>query len=85
MPSRYAFINAESIVVNRISGTLTAAQQAQFLSDYSALFGATAIIEVEEATAVWVGGSYTGGVFVPPPVPEPLPEPLPEPQLEPEI
>jgi hypothetical protein len=88
---KYSFLNAENIVVNCISGTLSAAQQAQFLADYSALFGAVAIIEVDAETPVWVGGSYTDGVFQAPPapepepVPEPLPEPLPEPQLEPEI
>lgn len=83
---KYAFINAESIVVNCISGTLNAAQQAQFLRDYSVLFGAVAIIEVEPDTKVWIGGAYTDGVFTPPPQPEPLPEPLPEPEAtEPEI
>lgn len=86
---RYAFINADGIVVNVISGTLTASEQARFLADYSALFGAIACIEVDEQTAVWIGGSYTDGVFQAPPAPEPepepLPEPLPEPQPEPEI
>lgn len=75
LPSRYAFINVESIVVNVIDGALSAAQQAQFLHDYSVLFGAVAIIEVDETTAVWIGGSYTEGVFQAPPVPEPEPEP----------
>ena len=82
---KYAFINAESIVVNVISGTLNAQQQAQFLRDYGILFGAVAILEVEAETPVWIGGSYTDGVFNEPPAPEPLPEPLPEPQPEPEI
>ena len=88
---RYAFINADGIVVNVISGALTASQQARFLADYGILFGAIACIEVDAETAVWVGGSYTDGVFAPPPepepepAPEPLPEPLPEPQPEPEI
>lgn len=83
-PKRYAFINAESIVVNVIDGTLDAAQQAQFLRDYGVLFGAVAIIEVDAETPVWVGGSYTDGVFNAP-APEPQPEPLPEPEPEPEI
>jgi len=83
MLPKYAFLNAESIVVNLISGTLSAAQQAQFLRDYAILFGAVAIVEVEAETPVWIGGSYTDGVFTP--APEPLPEPLPEPQPEPEI
>lgn len=81
MPSRYAFINADGIVVNLIDGTITAAQQAQFLSDYSALFGAVAIIEVTDGTPVWIGGSYTDGVFNPAPQPEPQPEPEPEPEI----
>lgn len=83
--NRYAFINADGIVVQVIVGNLNAQQRAQFLSDYSVLFGATQIIELEETTPVWIGGTYTGGEFVPPPAPEPLPEPLPEPQPEPEI
>ncbi len=81
---KYAFINAESIVVNCISGTLSAAQQAQFLRDYSVLFGAVAIVEVPDGISVWIGGAYTDGVFAPPPQPEPLLEPLPEPEPEPE-
>ena len=83
----YAFLNADGIVVNLITGTLTAQQLDQFLSDYATLFGATQVIAVDAATAVWIGGSYTEGVFSPPPAPapEPLPEPLPEPQPEPEI
>jgi hypothetical protein len=71
---RYAFINAESIVVQVITGALNAAQQAQFLRDYATLFGATAIIEVEQGTSVWIGGTYTDGLFTEPPQPEPLPE-----------
>ena len=72
---RYAFINAESIVVQVITGALGAGKQAQFLRDYSVLFGAVAIIEVEPETKVWIGGAYTNGVFTEPPQPEPLPEP----------
>ena len=81
----YAFINADGIVVNIIAGTLSESQQAQFLADYRVLYGATQIIAVDESTQAWIGGSYTDGVFTPPPVPEPLPEPLAEPQPEPEI
>ena len=88
-PKKYAFINAESIVVNVITGTLDAKTQAQFLSDYGKIFGAIAVIELEMDVRVWIGGSYTDGVFAEPPqpepAPEPLPEPLPEPQPEPEI
>jgi hypothetical protein len=90
---KYAFTNADNIVVNCISGALTAAQQEMFLRDYATLFGATAIIEVEPDTSVWIGGTYTDGVFAPPPQPEPLPEivegeseVLPEPEAtEPEL
>jgi hypothetical protein len=89
----YAFINSSGIVVQLISGALNPAQQEQFLRDYSALFGAVAIIEVEQGTSVWIGGTYTDGVFAPPPQPEPLPEivegeseVLPEPEAtEPEL
>lgn len=71
---RYAFINADGIVVNLIAGELTDEQQAQFLRDYAILLGATAIIEVDDATSVWIGGTYTQGDFAPP-QPEPVPEP----------
>ena len=71
---RYAFINADSIVVQVITGALNATQQAMFLRDYSVLFGAVAIVEVEPDTSVWIGGAYTNGVFTEPPQPEPLPE-----------
>ena len=71
----YAFINAEGIVVQLITGALNQSQQAQFLRDYSELFGAVAIVAVEPNTSVWIGGAYTEGVFAPPPQPEPLPEP----------
>jgi hypothetical protein len=89
----YAFTNSSGIVVQVISGALNPAQQAQFLRDYSALFGAVAIVAVEPDTSVWIGGTYTDGVFAPPPQPEPLPEivegeseVLPEPEAtEPEL
>jgi hypothetical protein len=77
--TRYAFTNADGIVVQLISGALNPAQQAQFLRDYSALFGAVAIIEVEPDTSVWIGGAYLDGVFAPPPQPEPEPEVIEEP------
>jgi hypothetical protein len=82
LPSVYAFINADNLVVNVISGALDTQQQAQFLRDYGILFGATQIIEVGPDTAVWIDGTYSGGEFLPPPVPEPLPEPLPAPELQ---
>ena len=71
---RYAFTNADNTVVQVITGALDASAQALFLRDYSVLFGAVAIIEVEPDTSVWIGGAYTDGVFTPPPQPEPLPE-----------
>ena len=88
---KYAFTNSSGIVVNVIVGALAESQQQALLNDYRVLFGAEQIIEVDAETSVWIGGSYTDGVFAPPPepepepVPEPLPEPLPEPQPEPEI
>lgn len=90
---RYAFVNQDGAVVNVISGALTEQQQQRFLADYGVLFGATEVIAVDETTVVWMGGSYTDGVFAPPPEPEPLPEtllvvpvePLPEVITEPEI
>lgn len=72
----YAFLNAEGIVVNVITGSLTDKQLSQFLSDYATLFGATQVIPVDGTTPVWIGGSYTDGQFLPPPQPEP--EPVPE-------
>ena len=71
---QYAFINQDGIVVQVITGALNPAQQAQFLRDYSVLFGAVAIVEVETDAKVWIGGAYTDGVFTPPPQPEPAPE-----------
>ena len=89
--SGYAFINADGIVVQVIVGNLDAQQQAQFLSDYTVLFGAAQIVAVDAETSVWIGGSYTDGTFTAPPEPiveviaEPLPQPLPEVVTEPEI
>ena len=80
--TRYAFINADGIVVQVIVGNLNAQQQAQFLSDYSVIFGATQIVAVGDDTSVWIGGSYTDGTFTAPPEPEPVPEVLPEPLPE---
>ena len=80
--TRYVFLNADGIVLQVIVGELNAQQQAQFLNDYSVLFGATQILAVDGETSVWVGGTYTEGVFMAPPQPEPVPEP--EPIAEPE-
>ena len=94
---RYAFIDANGIVVNVIVGALSEIEQQRFLADYGVLFGAESIVAVDADTAVWIGGSYTDGTFTAPPEPEPvpvpiveviaepLPEPLPEVITEPEI
>ena len=78
--NRYAFINADGIVVQVIVGDLNAQQQAQFLGDYSVIFGATQIFAVDADTAVWIGGSYTDGTFTAPPEPEVITTPT-----EPEV
>ena len=71
----YAFTNSSGIVVQVISGALNPAQQQQFLRDYSALFGATQIIEAPDGTSIWIGGTYDAGQgFLPPAQPEPEPE-----------
>jgi hypothetical protein len=74
----YAFINADGIVVQLIVGLLNAQEQAQFLRDYSQLFNAVAIIEVDANVRVWIGGAYdaTDQTFTPPP---------PEPETPPEV
>ena len=95
---RYAFLDANGTVLNLIVGNLTVDEQQVFLRDHNAMYGAQQIIEVEPDTSVWIGGSYTGAEFLPPPQPEPEPAPelapeivegtsevLPEPQLEPEV
>ena len=71
---RYAFLNQDSTVVNVIVGDLTPEQLGGFLDDYATLFGATQVIAVDDTTSVWIGGSYTGGEFLPPAEPEPAPE-----------
>jgi hypothetical protein len=67
---RYAFTNADGIVVQVLTGDLAPIVQAQFLADYDVLFGAVNIIPVVDAdTSVWIGGSYTDGTFIAPPAP----------------
>jgi hypothetical protein len=76
---RYAFMSAEGIVVQLIVGALDESKLGRLLKDYRTLFGAESAVGVEdEATSVWIGGSYdsTSGVFSPPPSPEPEPEPI---------
>ena len=71
--SLYAFITSGGTVAQIIVGELDEIQRAQFLRDYSALFGATKIVAVESGVAVSIGGSYDSdsGTFTPPPAPEP--------------
>jgi hypothetical protein len=78
---RYVFLNQDSIVVNVIVGELTPEQLGGFLDDYAKLFGATQVIAVGDEQPVWIGGSYTGGEFTPPPAPPVEPEPEPEPEI----
>jgi hypothetical protein len=85
MLAKHAYLNAEDTVVQVISGAVDGAAHDALLADYGVLFGAVRCVRVDGETPVWIGGSYTDGVFTPPPAPEPLPEPLPEPTLEPEI
>lgn len=85
MSPKHVYLNADDLVVQVISGAVNGATHDQFLADYGVLFGAVRCVRVEDETPVWIGGSYTDGVFAPPPAPEPLSEPLPEPQPEPEI
>lgn len=85
MLARHAYLNAEDVVVQVLSGALDGAAHDALLRDYAVLYGAVRCVRVEDETPVWIGGSYTDGVFTTPPEPEPLPEPLPEPQPEPEI
>jgi hypothetical protein len=82
---KHVYLDAQDIVVQVISGALEGPTHDQFLADYGVLFAAVRCVRVDAETPVWIGGSYTDGVFAPPPVPEPLPEPLPEPEPEPEI
>jgi hypothetical protein len=85
MLHKHAYLNADDLVVQVIAGAVDGAAHDALLRDYGVLFGAVRCVRVEGETPVWIGGSYTDGVFAPPPVPEPLPEPLPEPEPEPEI
>ena len=63
---RQVFLNADSVVVNVIVGGLTELQQHQFLIDYGIMYGACSVIEIDENTMVWLGGTYSDGAFHPP-------------------
>jgi len=79
--SKHVYLSADSIVVQVIHGAVDGAAHDSLLADYGFLYKAVRCVRVEGETPVWIGGSYTDGVFAPPPAPEPLPEPT----LEPEI
>ena len=70
--SLYAFVNGDGVVVQVISAlVLTDDEQQRLLRDYEIIFGARAIVRVDDDVRVWIGGSYdaTSGVFSPPPPP----------------
>jgi hypothetical protein len=72
---RYAFVNADNIVVNVIVGDLNDEQKPRFFAVQQAIFGATQMVELADNQGAWIGGTYTDGQFQPPPQPEPEPEP----------
>lgn len=64
---RYAFIDANSIVVTIITGALTADEQQRFLDDYHVLFGAVAMLDVPDGVEVRQGDRYDSSLgFLPP-------------------
>ena len=71
--TRYAFLNADSIVVQATTGDLSDDLLKVFLRDYAILFSATSFVRVDDDRPVWIGGSYDSdsGAFAPPPTPEP--------------
>jgi len=83
---RHAYINANGVVMQVVSGAVDGVAHDALLRDYGALYGAVRCVRVVDAeTPVWIGGTYDEATgFTPPPAPEPQPEPQPEPLLEPE-
>jgi hypothetical protein len=79
---RYAFVNADNIVVNVIVGDLNEEQRPRFFAVQQAIFGATQMVELADNQGAWIGGTYTDGQFA---APEPPPQPEPEPEPEPEV
>jgi hypothetical protein len=76
---KYAFVNADSIVVNVIVGDLNEEQKPRFFAVQQAIFGATQMVELADNQGAWIGGTYTDGQFAAPePPPQPEPEPVPE-------
>lgn len=68
-PNRYAFVDAEMVVVQIIVGALSESQLARFEADYRVLFRAELSVPVYDDTPVYLGGSYDpqSGTFSPPP------------------
>lgn len=67
------FLNSENIIVQMISGLLDDQSKKAFLRDYGMIYHAVSILEVDDSTRVWIGGTYdpSSGEFLPPPSPEP--------------
>lgn len=63
---RTAFIDSNGVVVQVILGWLDEPTKTAFLRDYGFLYGAVALLEVDDSTSVWIGGTYTEGQFQPP-------------------
>ena len=64
---KYAFLNADCVVVNVIAGVLSEQQLQLFLSDYGALFGSVYALELPDDTSVYIGGRYDSAEgFLPP-------------------
>jgi hypothetical protein len=72
---KYAFVNADSIVVNVIVGDLNEEQKPRFFAVQQAIFGATQMVELADNQGAWIGGTYTDGQFA---APEPPPQPEPD-------
>jgi len=72
---RYAFVNADKIVVNVIVGDLNEEQKPRFFAVQQAIFGATQMVELADNKGAWIGGTYTDGQFA---APEPPPQPEPD-------
>ena len=72
---KYAFVNADSIVVNVIVGDLNEEQKPRFFAVQQAIFGATQMVELADNQGAWIGGTYTHGQFA---APEPPPQPEPD-------
>jgi len=77
MLDRHAFLSADGIVVQVISGAVDGVAHDALLRDYGVLYGAVSCVRVEDDRAIWIGGSYTDGTFSPPPPPEVPSDPLP--------